>query len=153
MPSGARHTKASLVVAAASATGLFLYSPQASFWCSLGALAGVMLTPDADVDSGNITYHYMRKYAGLPAELLWRIIWKPYSLALPHRGFLSHGPIISTALRLIYLGLWLWPIWNYFDLPIPRLSVNICWWLFGLCLTDSVHAMLDAVDHHLGGRL
>ncbi|MHC5830118.1 MAG: metal-binding protein, partial [Nostoc sp.] len=31
-------------------------------------------------------------------------IWLPYQKSLRHRSFLSHGPIIGTILRVIYLG-------------------------------------------------
>lgn len=153
MPSGQRHTIASITVAASSGAALFIYSPPAAFWCSFGALVGVMLSCDLDVDKGNISYHYMRKYAGMPAELLWRIVWKPYSLLARHRGFLSHAPIVSTAGRLLYLWLWILPIWLYLKLPMPQFSWEAGWWLLGLCLVDSVHFLLDFADSKLGGRL
>jgi uncharacterized metal-binding protein len=34
-------------------------------------------------------------------------LWRPYQTSLNHRSFLSHGPIIGTALRLLYLLTWL----------------------------------------------
>jgi len=36
-----------------------------------------------------------------------KLIWLPYRKLLRHRSWLSHGPIIGTILRLIYLGVWL----------------------------------------------
>lgn len=151
MPSGPRHTKASVVVALSSAAGLFLYSPPAAFWCATGALAGIVLTPDHDL-RGNITYHYVKKYAGLPAYFLWSIIWWPYGI-LPHRGFWSHAPVFSTAGRLLYLWLWILPIWLYLKLPMPQFNWEAGWWLLGLSLADSVHSALDFLDSRLGGRL
>lgn len=152
MPSGARHTQACMVVAASAGVALFLYSPEAAFWCASGALAGVMLTCDHDLP-GNITYHYVRKYAGLPAEFLWKVVWLPYATLLPHRGFISHAPIISTVIRLLYLWLWIWPVWYYLKLPYPVFTVNAGWWLLGIGCADAVHSVLDALDSRLGGRL
>ena len=37
----------------------------------------------------------------------FRWLWRPYQKSLNHRSFLSHGPIIGTALRLLYLLNWL----------------------------------------------
>ena len=51
-----------------------------------------MFGPDLDIYSR----HYQR----------WgwlRCIWLPYQKSLRHRSFLSHGPIIGTTLRVIYL--------------------------------------------------
>ncbi len=53
---------------------------------------GLMFGPDLDIYSR----HYQR----------WgwfRWIWLPYQKSLRHRSFLSHGPIIGTTLRVIYL--------------------------------------------------
>lgn len=151
MPSGKRHTIASAVVAVSSFGALFIYSPSAATYCAVGALAGILISPDADL-CPNVTYHYVRKYAGLPAWALWTVIWKPYSF-LPHRGFISHAPIVSTVIRLLYLWLWIWPVWHYLELPYPVFTVNAGWWLLGLGLADFCHAILDALDARLGGRL
>ncbi|ARV61756.1 metal-binding protein [Nostocales cyanobacterium HT-58-2] len=54
---------------------------------------GLMFGPDLDIYSR----HYQR----------WgflRFIWLPYQKSLRHRSFLSHGPIIGTTLRAVYLG-------------------------------------------------
>jgi len=112
-----------------------------------------MLTPDLDVDSGNITYHYMRKYAGLPAEFVWRCVWWIYGHVMPHRGFMSHGPVVSTIVRLLYLSLFIAPVWYWLKLPIPRLTVSAEWWLLGLIFSDCGHIFLDFCDEKLGGKL
>ncbi len=54
---------------------------------------GLMFGPDLDI--------YSRQYQR------WgflRFIWLPYQKSLRHRSFLSHGPIIGTILRVLYLG-------------------------------------------------
>ncbi|NMG09033.1 metal-binding protein [Brasilonema sp. UFV-L1] len=53
---------------------------------------GLMFGPDLDIYSR----HYQR----------WgflRFIWLPYQKSLRHRSLLSHGPIIGTTLRVLYL--------------------------------------------------
>jgi len=59
-------------------------------------VGGFMLGPDLDIHS--IQY----KRWGL---LRW--IWLPYQKALKHRSTLSHGPIIGTAIRVVYMGVWI----------------------------------------------
>jgi len=57
---------------------------------------GFMFGPDLDIHS----VQYKR----------WgwfRWIWLPYRGSLRHRSRLSHGPIIGTTLRVLYLSLWL----------------------------------------------
>jgi uncharacterized metal-binding protein len=57
---------------------------------------GLMFGPDLDV--------YSRQY------LRWgplRWIWLPYRQNMRHRSFLSHGPVVGTVVRVLYLLLWL----------------------------------------------
>ncbi len=64
-------------------TGSFLFS-------------GLMFGPDLDIYS-----HQFLRWGWL------RWLWLPYQKSLRHRCFLSHGPLIGTAIRLLYLGSWL----------------------------------------------
>ena len=59
-------------------------------------VGGFMLGPDLDIHS--IQYNRW-------GPVRW--IWLPYQKALKHRSKLSHGPIIGTALRVIYLAVWI----------------------------------------------
>ena len=57
---------------------------------------GLMFGPDLDIYS----CQYQR----------WgwfKAIWLPYQKSLRHRSFLSHGPLIGTALRILYLAIWI----------------------------------------------
>jgi uncharacterized metal-binding protein len=54
---------------------------------------GLMFGPDLDI------YSVQFQRWGF---LRW--IWLPYQKSLRHRSFLSHGPIIGTILRILYLG-------------------------------------------------
>jgi uncharacterized metal-binding protein len=53
---------------------------------------GLMFGPDLDI--------YSRQFQRW-GVLRW--IWLPYQKSLRHRSFLSHGPIIGTTLRVVYL--------------------------------------------------
>jgi uncharacterized metal-binding protein len=59
------------------------------------------VSPDHDVDGGNINYYYARKYIG--TDFFLRTHWKPYSMGIKHRSSISHFPILSTLYRIIYL--------------------------------------------------
>ncbi len=68
-----------------------------AFWVSGGFLfSGLIFGPDLDLYS----YHYKR----------WgklKVLWRPYQKAIKHRSIWSHGPIVGTIGRLVYLGAWL----------------------------------------------
>ncbi|MFN6571242.1 metal-binding protein [Nostoc minutum NIES-26] len=74
---------------------------------------GLMFGPDLDIYS----VQYQRW-----GFLRW--IWLPYQKSLRHRSFLSHGPIIGTILRVIYLGCLL-AILAIFILPIATKLWNL----------------------------
>ncbi len=77
---------------------------------------GLMFGPDLDIHSNqSIRWGWLR----------W--MWQPYRQAIPHRSAFSHGPLIGTIFRLLYVGLWVillgllyqsvcyllqWPMWN-----------------------------------------
>ncbi|HLO47404.1 MAG TPA: metal-binding protein [Kamptonema sp.] len=57
---------------------------------------GLMFGPDLDI--------YSRQYQRW-GWLRW--LWLPYQKSLRHRSLLSHGPLIGTALRILYLATWI----------------------------------------------
>ena len=99
MPSGRTHDLITLwcfpfVVAL---TFWLVRSPALTLIVALSFLVGgFMLGPDLDIHS----IQYKRW-----GPIRW--IWLPYQKALKHRSRLSHGPIIGTALRVVYLAVWL----------------------------------------------
>ena len=64
-------------------------------------VGGLWLSPDLDVRSAAL-----RRWGVLGA------IWWPYRRLLPHRSFLSHGPLIGMALRLAWLTALILLIWT-----------------------------------------
>lgn len=118
-----------------------------------------MLGPDLDIHS----IQYKRW-----GPIRW--IWLPYQIALKHRSRLSHGPIIGTALRVIYLAVWIGlftvlavevlnAVWNAqltlgsLNAPFRYLAKNyLAEWLsvlVGLELGAISHSASDTVGSHL----
>lgn len=67
---------------------------------AIGCLVGVFFTPDHDVDGGNYTNLIFRS---IHMDWLWGPFWIPYRKAFRHRSIWSHGPLISTIVRILYL--------------------------------------------------
>jgi uncharacterized metal-binding protein len=68
-----------------------------AFWVSGGFLvSGLIFGPDLDLYS----FHYKRWG-------IFRYLWRPYQKTIKHRSIWSHGPIVGTIGRILYLGLWL----------------------------------------------
>ncbi|GAP97776.1 metal-binding protein [Leptolyngbya sp. NIES-2104] len=99
MPSGRTHdsiTLWSLPIVALSTFGL-TQSSNLTLLVSGGFLfAGLMFGPDLDI------YSQQYKRWGI---LRW--IWLPYRRSLRHRSIFSHGAIIGTIGRILYLGIWI----------------------------------------------
>lgn len=114
-----------------------------------GSLAGLLLTPDLDVDTGSNSDDWARSFGRLPG-LLWWLVWRPYAALVPHRSPLSHFPILGTVLRLGYLSLvvWVlaWAVHLIAPIAIPAIRA-VPWWFplafVGLALADLLHWVLD----------
>ncbi|GAB4373981.1 MAG: metal-binding protein [Elainellaceae cyanobacterium] len=65
------------------------------FVCAGFLFGGLMLGPDLDTHS----IHYKR-------WSIFRWIWLPYRYSLRHRSPWSHGPIMGTTVRVLYLLFW-----------------------------------------------
>jgi len=102
MPSGQTHDRItlwSLPLVTASTLAL-TGSGNITLGVSVGFLfSGLMLSPDLDLHS-------------LPFKrwgfLRW--IWIPYQQVMQHRSIFSHGPIIGTTIRVLYLACWIFGI-------------------------------------------
>lgn len=84
---------------------------------------------------------------------LWlRWLWIPYRRALRHRSFWSHGPIVGTTVRLVYLGVWILGLGAIAGYVLHLLG-HVSWtpllwgragwgWLVRVHSSDFSHAML-----------
>ena len=77
--------------------------------------SGMMFGPDLDINS--IQY----KRWGI-----FKPIWLPYRKFMSHRSILSHGPIIGTCIRLLYLFL-IVAVTAIFAVAIAQLIVGFDW--------------------------
>jgi uncharacterized metal-binding protein len=101
MATGKEHSAATIGCAFGAGTAMIVTGVPAEITVPLiaGVLSGIFISPDMDVDDGNISYMYMRNVG---MEWYWSFLWRPYALVMHHRGW-SHFPIFSTIYRLIYL--------------------------------------------------
>ncbi|MDY6937219.1 MAG: metal-binding protein [Cyanobacteriota bacterium] len=99
MPSGRTHDRVTLwsLPLVASLTFARTQSDRLTLLVAGGFLfGGLMFGPDLDIRS--------RQYQRW-GWLRW--MWLPYQKSLRHRSMLSHGPILGTLLRLVYLAAWI----------------------------------------------
>lgn len=171
MATGREHSAGTLGLAAGLGIGYFLgyaIDPVTIPALILGsAFSGFLVSPDLDVDGGNISNYYIRKSFG--TDVFWNIFWRPYRIGKKHRG-LSHIPLLSTLFRLAYvlcpliillfkdqdtpaykLGLTAL-VSSLFSLPlifiIISLSVQNYWiyivvFVLGAILADVLHIVMD----------
>ena len=107
MSDGAVHLESSLILAGSFGLGAIISQEPALLTCAGGALVGILVGCDLDVDSGNISNRLIKKKVGWFGERLWRGFWKGYSSSFKHGQFASHFPIFSTFVRLSYIYFWL----------------------------------------------
>jgi uncharacterized metal-binding protein len=147
MPSGKVHTTSTILLAAAAGSFMAYSGKPASQVVALsgGVLAGLILTPDLDMDQGSISMDLVRRSAGRFISALWYIFWQPYSRLIPHRSPLSHLPILGTALRLAYLAILPFLGWWFLGRawPLPSIPAWLIWSVVGLALADLSHYILD----------
>jgi uncharacterized metal-binding protein len=149
MPSGKIHSALTLATVTGVLAPYLIVQFDGNPWLyGAGCVAGLLVSPDMDVDKGNISDQLIRKVSR-PAQWLWRLFWTPYSLLIPHRHFISHFPIFGTLVRIGYifmiiniLNLLLFTVSSLFD------TVSFVWlwnwsFFFGLCHVDAIHFVVD----------
>jgi uncharacterized metal-binding protein len=157
MSAGCVHTKGSVILAAGFAVGSLAFGSGVEY--AIGALAGIPLSPDLDVDNGFFMDRIIRERLGAGAEKVWDAFWYPYRASLKHGGPLSHFPVIGTIGRLAYL--------YFFLLVVPYVAASVLypgawdigyelrWWMdqisghwkviIGLMGSDFIHWGLDVM--------
>lgn len=151
MPSGKVHTKATGVVYASSLILLpFVVSIEQALLFSYGCLIGMVVTPDNDVDNGHVGIGIVRHLFGSRVSDMYQAYWYPYARIMPHRGFWSHFPIISTFIRFIYLSV---PFLFLSLITGWRAEINFYPLLIGLIVVDSLHWLFDTVSTYFKRRI
>lgn len=163
MSNGYTHTNTTLL----AATGIFIVGCYLSAkppdetkliytaCITLGCITGILLSPDLDIEKGSISMAHVRNFTGNAGGIfstLWLWYWWPYAKAIPHRHFLSHFPVVSTIIRMIYL--FILPIIILFimflqienGLEIYKtiiFNLYVVFVFLGLCVSDTLHAIMD----------
>jgi uncharacterized metal-binding protein len=173
MATGRDHTNASLGLLIGTGIGYYsgyIVDPVSIPVVLAGlALSGFLVSPDLDVDNGNISNFYIRRW--FKTDIFWNVFWRPYRIGKKHRG-LSHIPVLSTLFRFLYLvfppiivffndqetpilQLFLLSIFSFlFSIPLLigayflflfNLEINIIYFLYGMCLADLLHIFMDQI--------
>lgn len=155
MSSGKVHTLSAVALATGFAVGALSDYDMRVMEYAAGALIGILVSPDNDVDKGNVGYGYIRNRLGDWAEYIWDAVWFMYRRSVKHGSELSHFPVISTLGRLAYLFLFAIIIpYLVLDIFFPiDLGFELSWWmakfafywrvLVGLAAIDFIHWFLD----------
>jgi uncharacterized metal-binding protein len=151
MPDGRIHASMS----AAAAVGLYFIGNQAGLpeadnqAVAAGCILGILITPDLDVDQPVRSHHLILRRFGPAIAALWRMIWIPYGLAIRHRSWVSHFPIVGTLIRAAYLAcigtLVLWAAGRFAGVVFSTKGTLpwIPWILIGLAVSDALHWAAD----------
>ena len=150
MPGGKVHSAITLATASGVlAPYLIVQFGGNPYYYVAGTLIGLLVTPDLDIDNGNISDTVIRKVFP-PAQWIWRILWTPYAKLISHRSPISHFPIIGTLFRIGYIFLllnlfnWLFSLFG----NIFNNTVSFVWFwntsfVFGLIHVDTLHFLAD----------
>ena len=158
MPSGKTHDRITLWLLPAIVIAAYLLtrSSDLTLLCAVGFfVSGLILGPDLDIHS----LHY-RRWGWL------RFFWLPYQKLIPHRSWLSHGFLVGTSIRLLYLSVWLFLAaalllaiaqlfigfdWNWHSFAIERIKMISDRWQLAIALFIGLE--LGSMSHYLSDGL
>ncbi|MGB3188006.1 MAG: metal-binding protein [Limnoraphis sp.] len=135
MPSGRTHDRItlwSLPVVTGFTFGQTRSSHLTLIIASCFLFSGLMFGPDLDIHR---SYHFQRW-----GWLRW--LWLPYQKSVRHRSFLSHGPVIGTAVRLLYLSIWV------IILAIPVVVIAQSVWEVEWSFSQVARMILRSLSQH-----
>jgi uncharacterized metal-binding protein len=143
MPMGTTHRRLNTAISVPLAAGALWLKWDSGYIVSLLAgfhFATYFMNPDLDLNS-----------LGYKSWGWLRFIWWPYQKMLAHRCFLSHFPVISTILRIIYL---LWTsvraaAWETLFDWFPVLGPYLVVFILGMIFSDTLHAIFDTSSTEL----
>lgn len=151
MPGGKVHSAITLAtLSGVLAPYAIVQSNGNPYWYAAGMLIGILVTPDLDIDNGNISDTLIRRVFP-PAQWIWRILWTPYAKLISHRSPISHFPIVGTLFRIGYIFLllnlfnWLFSLFgNIFSNTVSHfIWFWNTWFVLGLCHVDALHFLAD----------
>lgn len=163
MPSGKTHLKLSIATSVLINLSPTIMPYSNNLKLSVGLLAGsifaTFITPDLDVDNGNITNKILKNKSKL-LEKVFRLITTPYRKLFKHRGR-SHIFIVGTLGRILYFSIILFILFLIFNLitmkeflffstkidDLKNATINhfVFGFLFSACVLDGVHILADKI--------
>lgn len=138
MPSGKFHDKIS-IIAIPIVLGIVYYFTQdiLNIILLVGSFIFSSFMFNGDLDTISLPYQRWG---------ILKFIWIPYQFMFRHRSFYTHGIIVGTLIRLIYIGIIpISIIWFYYNIEI----INLIDWNYlvpifiGLELGSSLHTISD----------
>lgn len=70
---------------------------------AIGSAVGTTVTPDFDLDK-DLPRSIFSKIPVV--AVFWGLMWWPYQKLVKHRSWVSHSPLVSTVIRLLYMLFW-----------------------------------------------
>jgi len=96
---GQTHLIGNLVLGSALTATTFIFARDYTLYVFVGAVLGLIVTPDLDIDHATETEHIMRM---VPVIGVWFMaMYYPYALMFKHRG-LSHNLFLGTIGRVAW---------------------------------------------------
>ena len=158
MASGRCHDWATKKIAVPSAIGMgLIVYPIAGLpaiipaflFTFFGLMAQRIMSPDLDQQQITFSEYLVNRLNPIVGKM-WEMYWWAYSAAIPHRHFISHFPIISTIIRIIYLFLPFYllsffdikPLKIFFDLAFYYWDYSL-YFILGMIIADIGHYCLD----------
>jgi uncharacterized metal-binding protein len=94
MPDDRGHNKLNVIfIIGAAPIAIYYFGVVALAGIAAFMFAGTAFNPDLDLESDPYNHWWFLKW-----------YWYLYQYLIPHRGWISHSPIIGTLVRLIYLS-------------------------------------------------
>ena len=143
MPNGKTHDKITLITTPIVAIGSYIIfkNYNETIIVTLSFLfASLMFNGDLDTNSSPYNRWFILK-----------MIWIPYQLMFEHRSIFTHGILIGTVVRLIYVGIIVIPILIYcfhYDINSILCFVNtnkFIIFVIGLEIGSSIHTISDKI--------
>jgi uncharacterized metal-binding protein len=153
MAQGKTHDAITLWLLPAVTGGSWWLSGESQVALILGGsflFSGLMFSGDLDIHS-----HQYRRWGWL------RWLWLPYRRVFNHRSFWTHGPVVGTLVRILYVGAWVglgfllwWGLHRVLPVPAPPwiqaqqslvVTPALLWCVLGLELGSLSHSLADVM--------
>lgn len=153
MPSGKIHATDSVIIAGGIMALSFWqgWEKAPALTVGIGSLSGMFLSPDLDQDGKTRSELVIIRKWPIIGHLFF-VYWYFYAIAIPHRHWSSHFPVVGTLLRLLYCV----PLFLLAGYGLRQINVDLeplvtillqwgKWFVIGLALSDFMHWLRDSL--------